>query len=286
MYPPSARGHVATASQESGRSAESYYTSHEPPPRSGWQALYSNVPEVHFTASMLPPNARGYSPAPHESTAGIPPTRGGTATPRLQSQWIARSEFSESGPLRHRFYGRIGRGYGAYSCGPFLGFGFCGAPFFYGYFGAGLGCMGGSYWGPYNWASAPTVLNLSPCLALAYEPDEDQVSANDSAYGSDDDGPATDAAPPADENTPADNSSDEATPAPAAEQRPVTLLQLKDGSMYGLTRYWVAGGMLNYVTDYGARNAVPFDRIDIAKTVLLNSQRGVPFILQTGSASH
>jgi hypothetical protein len=235
---------------------------------------------------MLPPNARGYSAAPRESVNATVPTRGGTAALRMQSQWTSRAEFDPSGRLRHHFFGRVGRGYGVFSCGPFLGFGSCRGPFLYGFYGASFGCVGGSYWDAFNWAGAPAMLNLSPCLTLGYEPDEDQVSPDDSPYGFDYETPP-DAAPAADASSPEDVSSDETSPAPAAvEQRPITLLQLKDGSMYGLTQYWVAGGLLNYITDYGARNALPFDRIDMAKTVQLNSQRGVPFVLQTNPASH
>lgn len=60
---------------------------------------------------------------------------------------------------------------------------------------------------------------------------------------------------------------------------PVTLLQLRDGSMYGLIRYWVDGGRLHYVTDYGGEDNVPLERIDVAKTTQLNASRGTPLIL-------
>jgi hypothetical protein len=66
---------------------------------------------------------------------------------------------------------------------------------------------------------------------------------------------------------------------PLDTEEPVTLLQLRDGTMYGLTRYWVEGGLLHYVTDYGGQNSVPFDRIDLAKTTELNAARGSPFVL-------
>jgi len=281
MYPPSARGQASGRTEQSGRPAASY-SSHDPASQFGWQALYSSGPEVHFSASMLPPNARGYSAAPRESVNATVPTRAGTEPLRVQEQWTSRTEFNQSGRLHNHFYGRVGRAYGGFACGPFLGFGFCGGPFFYGFYGASFGCVGGSYWDASNWAAAPALLNLSPCLALGYEPDENQISPDASPYDSDD-GPA----PDADASAQGDAGSDETSPAPTvADQRPETLLQLKDGSMYGLTQYWVAGGLLNYVTDYGARNAVPFDRIDIAKTVQLNSQRGVPFVLQTNSAAH
>ena len=59
----------------------------------------------------------------------------------------------------------------------------------------------------------------------------------------------------------------------------VTMLVLKDGISFGLTDYWVEGGMLHYITTYGRQNAIDLDRIDLDKTVKLNSGRGVPFVL-------
>jgi hypothetical protein len=62
-------------------------------------------------------------------------------------------------------------------------------------------------------------------------------------------------------------------------ERPITLLQLRDGSMYGLTDYWVSDGELHYTTTYGGQNSLPFERIDLEKTVQLNADRYVPFVL-------
>ena len=62
--------------------------------------------------------------------------------------------------------------------------------------------------------------------------------------------------------------------------QPDTLLQLRDGSMYGLTRYWLDGDRLHYVTDYGGEDNVPVGRIDFAKTTQLNASRGTPFNLE------
>jgi hypothetical protein len=55
---------------------------------------------------------------------------------------------------------------------------------------------------------------------------------------------------------------------------PVALLQLLDGSMYGLMRYWIEGTSLHYVTNYGGQNSVALDRIDFASTAKLNAARG------------
>jgi hypothetical protein len=62
-------------------------------------------------------------------------------------------------------------------------------------------------------------------------------------------------------------------------ERPITLLQLRDGSMYGLTDYWVSDGELHYTTTYGGQNSLPFERIDLEKTVQLNADRDAPFVL-------
>ncbi len=286
MYPPSARGHASAGTAESARPASSYYTSHDSAAQSGWQALYSGGSNIHFSASMLPPNARGYSAAPHQSIAPVSPAQAGIATRRLQSQWIARADFDGRGRYHHRLRGGFGRGFGEPFCGPFLGFGYCGGSFFYGYYGDAFGCLGGGYWDDSNWAGASAVLNLSPCLGLAYEPDEEQVSPGEPDESASPDAAPADAIPENDAASPEDNSAEQpGAPPAAADHSSETLLQLKDGSMYGLVQYWVAGGVLNYITDYGARNAIPLDRIDLAKTVQLNSQRGVPFILQTSSTS-
>ena len=61
--------------------------------------------------------------------------------------------------------------------------------------------------------------------------------------------------------------------------RPITLLQLRDGSMYGLTDYWAKDGELHYTTTYGGQDSVPFERIDLEKTLQLDADRGVPFVL-------
>ena len=70
-----------------------------------------------------------------------------------------------------------------------------------------------------------------------------------------------------------------AVPLPSNVEEPVTLLQLLDGSMYGLTRYWLEGTTLHYVTNYGGENSVPLVRIDFAKTKELNAAQGTRFDL-------
>lgn len=66
----------------------------------------------------------------------------------------------------------------------------------------------------------------------------------------------------------------------ARSEQPVTLLQLRDGSMYGLVAYWVEDGRLHYTTTYGGQNSLELDRIDLEKTVQLNAERGIQFVLR------
>lgn len=78
------------------------------------------------------------------------------------------------------------------------------------------------------------------------------------------------------------------TPAQPEEQPvplPVTLLALKDGTMYGVTDYWLDHGQLRYVASYGGENSVPLDRVDIGKTVELNSAKGLGFNLRSAPAA-
>jgi len=76
---------------------------------------------------------------------------------------------------------------------------------------------------------------------------------------------------------------DAGSDSPSATANPVTLLQLLDGSMYGLTSYQVIGHDLHYTTTYGGQNSIPLDRIDFTQTLKLNAARQVPFVLEPKS---
>lgn len=90
-----------------------------------------------------------------------------------------------------------------------------------------------------------------------------------------------------DENQPPSASGDEDAARPdseavkerQADKAPETLLQLTNGTMYGLTAYWPEGDRLHYVTSYGGENSVPLAQIDFGETVKLNAERGVRFEL-------
>lgn len=74
-----------------------------------------------------------------------------------------------------------------------------------------------------------------------------------------------------------------AVPLPSNAEESVVLLQLLDGLMYGVTRYWQVGTTLHYVTTYGGENSVPLERIDLANTQRLNAERGTRFDLTQNS---
>jgi hypothetical protein len=69
------------------------------------------------------------------------------------------------------------------------------------------------------------------------------------------------------------------------DERPVTLVQLLDGAMYGLVDYWVEDGQLHYTTTYGGQDVVGLDRVDMVKTVELNTGRGIQFVPHPKAAS-
>lgn len=72
----------------------------------------------------------------------------------------------------------------------------------------------------------------------------------------------------------------------STKPKPTILLQLTDGSMYGLTDYWVVEDRLRYLTDYGGENSIPLSRIDFDKTNQLNAERGVKFYVLPESGKH
>jgi hypothetical protein len=76
------------------------------------------------------------------------------------------------------------------------------------------------------------------------------------------------------------------TPAETVKkEQPVTLLQLRDGSMYGLVDYWVEAGELHYKTTYGGQDSIGLERIDLQKTVQLNGERGIQFVMRPRTAA-
>jgi hypothetical protein len=64
-----------------------------------------------------------------------------------------------------------------------------------------------------------------------------------------------------------------------APLRSETLLYLKDGSVFAVSSYTVADGVLHYATSYGEKNDLLVDLLDLQKTIEANAARGVAFTL-------
>jgi len=62
------------------------------------------------------------------------------------------------------------------------------------------------------------------------------------------------------------------------------LLVLKNGTSHAATDYWLADGYLEYVSLDRARSHVPLEALDLQKTVIENSRRGLPFVLRSAPA--
>ncbi len=59
------------------------------------------------------------------------------------------------------------------------------------------------------------------------------------------------------------------------------LLVLKNGTSAAATDYWLADGYLEYVSLDRTRSHVPLEALDLRKTVVENSRRGLPFVLRS-----
>lgn len=59
----------------------------------------------------------------------------------------------------------------------------------------------------------------------------------------------------------------------------LTLLALKNETIYAVTQYWIAGDYLSYLRPSGTSGDLSFEEIDWARTMQLNSERGVTLTL-------
>ena len=69
----------------------------------------------------------------------------------------------------------------------------------------------------------------------------------------------------------------------SGQPRELVELYLKDGTVYEVTDYWVVNDELHFTTtegDKSVEHAIPFDELDLQKTVDVNTQRGFHFILR------
>jgi hypothetical protein len=160
----------------------------------------------------------------------------------------------------------------------FLGGG-CFGGFFPGFCGSSLWSGPGYYWGP---GCDP----YAGCAGYGYgystymtgAPDDMQIQS---------DTPSQENGPFGWRNSPepevAPESESDSADAPVGS-KPAATIYLKDGTSYGVTDYWLAGGSLHYVTNYGGENSVAAERLDLQRTVDANAANGVSFILSNEPA--
>ncbi len=241
---------------------------------------------------------------PHLRQSGAGPVRGFTSRPSRSSVLVLRENFrrgATSGfvqrgfvaqvrhfPVVRRqilvdrpfvFFGpqRFRHGFGFPFCSPVFGIGFSTRHF--GVFHSELACFPRPFFSPFFFPFAPvagsTVFLLPPPVVYVQGPvaGEQQVE----------EAPTGEMYKVVAETLPAVEPAAAAGPKIA---RPLTLLQLKDGSMYGLVDYWLEDGRLRYITSYGGENSVPIDQIDLDQTVKLNWERGVEFVLRPKPSTH
>jgi hypothetical protein len=66
-----------------------------------------------------------------------------------------------------------------------------------------------------------------------------------------------------------------------AKSSPLTLIVLKNGTIYAVTQYWVAGDYLSYLRPDGGSGEVSLAELDWARTTQLNAERGISVTLRT-----
>ncbi|MGH9828285.1 MAG: hypothetical protein ACREDR_34100, partial [Blastocatellia bacterium] len=147
------------------------------------------------------------------------------------------------------------------------------SPFGFGAFGfnsfgfGGFGPFGGGW---NSWGYAPYGSNL------LYQPPTENLPATFGDYL-----PNTNYAP---------SYSYEPEPLPVPEEQPpsanvstatqpIVDLVLKDGTVFGVTSYWLLNDRLYYITTYQIQSSIPIDQLDLQKTVDMNWKRGVAFTI-------
>jgi hypothetical protein len=160
--------------------------------------------------------------------------------------------------------GLFGLGYSPFffwGCNPFWGFAY----------GCGIGATPGFGYGGYTpptaypseptYPSDPVYSPSEPSATLQYTPPTNQY--------------------PLLESLPAENLS----AGVGARVRNEILIYLKDGSVFAVASYTVSDGQLHYLTDYGDKNDLSVDLLDLQRTVEMNAQRGVAFTLTPAADS-
>src|SRR2546428_3823744 len=155
----------------------------------------------------------------------------------------------------HHFH----RGFGFPICSPVFGFGISFHHF--GLFHQGLDCFPRPFVSPFFFPFFPSVgpfFVVPPPVVFSPEPLAVAQQIEE--------------APAGESYTVSAESQPPGEPAQPEERapRPLTLLQLKDGSMYGLTDYWLEDGKLHYFTSYGGGKSSLIERDGLRRTVQLN----------------
>jgi len=245
---------------------------------SGHVARSSSSAGTHLRQSSTAP-VRGFTGRPASSVVilrgNFRPGPRGRITQRgfvVQARHfpVVRRPLFVDRPFVHFGFHHFHSGFGFPFCSPVFGIGFSTRHF--SFFHRELACFPRPFFSPFFFPFAPvagsTVLLLPPPVTYVQAPLVEEQMVEEAPVG--------EAYQGAEESQPAD---EPAAPQPKAA-RPLTLLQLKDGSMYGLTDYWLEDGRLRYRTSYGGENSVPLEQIDFDQTVKLNAERGVELVLR------
>jgi hypothetical protein len=191
-------------------------------------------------------------------------------------------------PIRPVFPGSpvYGWGYGGYGWGPGWGFGF--GPFFgfdsglgfgWGVTGCGwdlgLGCGPIGYPYDYYYGEFAPDGYLSTGGPSVYTPD---YSKEDESQGATSNGGEFPYGAPA-------GSQANASAGNGTGGSPEVVIYLKDGTVYVVTDYWLAGGELHYAMSDGQQFTIDVNQIDLQKTVDVNAKRGVAFTLYNTPAN-
>jgi hypothetical protein len=266
----------------------------DPPPEFSGERIDSGMAirtTATNTSSLM--NARPFSP-PASGTLGRPVTSGSTAV-------VSPRRTTTAPPPSPRGY--LGPRYIGYPYYPYYPYYFY-PPFLYGglgfgfYGGYGFGC--GPFWGGWGWGScygsSPFWGGYDDSGYGYYDNSSGEMSSSPPTYqvfsggadfqgdnsGAVDNGGNNDNYNVTYQNAPQDTgmANDQSS---VPEDQPF-VLYLKDGSSYAVTRYWVAGEKLHYVTSYGGENSVSLDQVNVQETVDENAALGHAFTLTPAPA--
>jgi hypothetical protein len=95
-------------------------------------------------------------------------------------------------------------------------------------------------------------------------------------------------APPVSETAQAQTAVSEPASRPANDPRSssssLTLIALRNESIWAVTEYWLAGDRLDYILPSGAHESCALNDVDLMRTTQLNSERGVAVTFRDGPA--